>query len=96
VIPITSHHITSHHIIMRGQQLSGIQMKFKLTLTPLGDDGQKNGPTQEHICDIPQPGEPLEARGLKLVTTYCLEGCRTQQETVELPFKLLGDNFERE
>jgi hypothetical protein len=70
-------------------------MKFKLTLTPLGDDGQENGPTQTHVCDIPQPREPLEAKGLELVTTYCLEGCRTDRTTVALPFELLGNNFER-
>jgi hypothetical protein len=57
-------------------------MKFKLTLTPLGDDGQPIGPTQTHVCDIPQPRERLEAKGLALITTYCLEGCRTDRKTV--------------
>ncbi len=71
-------------------------MDFEITFTPRGPDGKPSGPTQTHICNIPEPTEPLEARGLKLVTTYCLEGCRTQQKTVELPFELLGDNFERE
>jgi hypothetical protein len=71
-------------------------MEFEITFTPRGKDGQPIGPTQTHVCDIPQPKEPLEARSLALITTYCLEGCRTDRKTVELPFKLLGDNFERE
>jgi hypothetical protein len=71
-------------------------MKFKLTLTPLGDDGQENGPTQNHVCDIPQPGEPLESRSLALSITFDLEGCRTNRHSIPLPFGLLGTSFETE
>jgi hypothetical protein len=70
-------------------------MEFEITFTPRGKDGQPIGPTQRHVCDIPQPREPLEAKGLDLITTYYLEGCRTDRTTVALPFELLGNNFER-